>query len=436
MKYAFYTLGCKVNQYETQAMEQLVRQQGHTLGDFSQPCDCYVINTCTVTAVGDKKSRNMVRRARKMNAAAVIGVCGCYAQVSPDEVSKLDVDVVGGSGNREQFLQDMSRAAGEKIRLRTVDEARQRREFEILPAGGLPTRTRAMLKVEDGCDNFCTYCIIPYARGPVRSLPLERALSQAAELAEGGYRELVVTGIEISSWGKDLPGQPTLIDLLERLCQAVPHTRIRLGSLEPRTITEDFCRRLAGMKNLCPQFHLSLQSGSDTVLKRMHRRYDAARYRESVLLLQKHFPSCAVTTDLIVAFPGETEEEFAQSLALISDCGLAAVHVFPYSRRTGTPAAKLPGQLGNAVKEQRARVAGAVCDQLSVDYRKTMVGTLQDVLFEQQDGEYSTGHAPNSILVYLAAPGLHNQVHRVRVTGLHRDGVLAESWPAADPTTD
>ena len=431
MKFAFYTLGCKVNQYETQAMEQILITRGHTLGDFSERCDCYVVNTCTVTAVGDKKSRNMLRRARKLNPDAVIGVCGCYAQVSPDEVAKLDVDVVSGTGDRIGFLDNLERAAAERQPLCSVDEARARRTFEILPPGGLPTRTRAMLKVEDGCDNFCTYCIIPFARGPVRSLPLEAALSQARQLAADGYRELVVTGIEISSWGRDLPGSPELTDLLEALCRAVPETRIRLGSLEPRTITEDFCRRLSVLRNLCPHFHLSLQSGSDTVLRRMNRRYDTARYLESVRLLHANFPNCAVTTDLIVAFPGETEEEFAESLDFIRRCRLAAVHVFPYSRRAGTRADKLPGQHGNAIKEARSAAACAVAEALSSQYRTALLGTEQDVLFEQDAGECSVGHAPNYTLVYLKQKGLHNEVRRVTLTALYEDGVLGV-LPASD----
>ena len=427
MKFAFFTLGCKVNQYETQAMEQLLVQKGHTLGAFSEICDCYIINTCTVTAVGDKKSRNMMRRARKLNPDATIGICGCYAQVSPDEVAKLDVDVVSGTGARVQFLEDMERAAAEKIRLRHVDEARKRHEFEILPPGGLAARTRAMLKVEDGCDNFCTYCIIPFARGPVRSLPKEKAVEQALTLAKEGYLELVVTGIEISSWGRDLNSREELTDLLEALCEAVPGVRIRLGSLEPRTVTEDFCRRLSKYDNLCPQFHLSLQSGSDAVLKRMNRKYDTARYRESVELLKQYFPGVAVTTDLIVAFPGETETELQESLDFIRECGLAAVHVFPYSRRAGTRADKMPDQHGNEVKEQRSAAACAVADSLSVQYRTAMIGTEQQVLFEQDLDGCSTGHAMNSILVYLPEPGIQNEIRRVRITGLHGDGVQAEA---------
>jgi len=284
--------------------------------------------------------------------------------------------------------------------------------------------------VEDGCDNFCTYCIIPYARGRVRSLPLETAVEQAKQLASEGYLELVVTGIEISSWGKDLAGEdgcrPLPQDLLEAVCSAVPGMRVRLGSLEPRTITEDFCRRLSPFGNLCPQFHLSLQSGSDTVLKRMHRRYDTARYEESVALLNRFFPGCAVTTDLIVGFPGETTEEFAQSLAFIRRCRLSQVHVFPYSRREGTPAAKMPGQLQRAEKEARSAEACAVAAELSRDYRAAMVGSEHEVLFEQDDEGCSTGHAMNYVLCYLRETGIHNEILRVRVTEPYREGVLVE----------
>lgn len=291
MKYAIYTLGCKVNQYETQAMEQILSERGHEQGQFDGICDCYIINTCTVTAVSDKKSRNMIRRVRKQNPNAVIGVCGCYAQVDPEAVRALDVDVLVGTSGREEFLRQLEQAVREKTRYTCVDNAMQRREFEVLPAGGMAARTRALIKVQDGCVNFCTYCIIPYARGPLRSLPLETAVQQAVQCAEAGYRELVITGIEISSWGVDFKDGSKLQDLLAALCEAVPQCRIRLGSLEPRTVDEEFCQALSKYENLCPQFHLSLQSGSDTVLQRMHRKYDTARYLESVRLLKQYFPA-------------------------------------------------------------------------------------------------------------------------------------------------
>ena len=423
MRYSIYTLGCKVNQYETQAMEQILHDRGHEEGQFTETCDCYIINTCTVTAVSDKKSRNIIRRVRKLNPNAVIGVCGCYAQVDPDAGKALDVDVLVGTSGREEFLRQLERAVEEKTRYTCVDEALRRREFEVLPAGGMAARTRALIKVQDGCCNFCTYCIIPYARGPIRSLALETAVEQAVRCAEAGYRELVITGIEISSWGVDFKDGSKLQDLLAALCKAVPQCRIRLGSLEPRTVDEDFCKTLSGFENLCPQFHLSLQSGSDTVLKRMHRKYDTARYLESVELLKRYFPGCAITTDLIVAFPGETEEEFAESLDFMRQCGFAMVHVFPYSRREGTPAAKMPGQHPNAVKEARSAAAAAVAAELETDYEEAMVGQTVPVLFEQIEHDLFTGHAPNYVKVYAEGADLQNEIKQVRIETPYRDGV-------------
>ena len=424
MKYAFYTLGCKVNQYETQAMQQLLLARGDTLGEFDGVCDCYIVNTCTVTAVSDKKSRNAIRRARKLNPNAVIGVCGCYAQTAPEEIRKLDVDVLIGTDGRAEFLDKMAAAAAEKLRWEHVEDAGLPRAFEQLPSGGLAERTRALLKVEDGCNNFCTYCIIPYARGRVRSLPLENAVAEARKLAAEGYREIVVNGIEISSWGWEWHDGSCLRQLLAALCAAVPSVRIRLGSLEPRTIDEKFCKTLSGFENLCPQFHLSLQSGSDSVLRRMHRKYDSARYLQSVELLHRYFPGCAVTTDLIVGFPGETEAEFEASLALIRRCALSKVHIFPYSRREGTPAAKMPDQVPKAVKEARASRAAAVAAELEDAFHTSLIGTEQPVLFEQPENGFYAGHAPNYAKVYMAPGELHNAVRRVRITELCRDGVF------------
>ena len=429
MKFAFYTLGCKTNQYETQAMEQLLTELGHEIGQFDRPCDGYIINTCSVTAVADKKNRAVIRRCRRENPDAVIGVCGCYSQHAPEAVRSLGVDVIGGSGGRREFVELMLSAMESKIQAERLDNALRRREFEILPAGGLEERTRAMLKVQDGCVNFCSYCIIPYTRGPVRSAPVDVAVSQAQALARRGYQEIVVTGIEIASWGADLPGKPAVTELIEAVCTAVPALRVRLGSLEPRIVTEDFCRRLSRLPNLCPQFHLSMQSGCDTVLQRMRRKYDTARYFESVCLLRKWFPDCAVTTDMIVAFPGETEEEFARSLAFIRKCGFAEMHIFPYSRRPGTPADKMPGQHGNAVKEARSRAAIAVAEEMSRAYREALIGSVQNVLFEDVEDGLFTGHAPNYVKVYVPGEGLHNQVRRVRITGLYKDGLTGSLEP-------
>ena len=426
MKVAFYTLGCKTNQYETQAMERLLLDAGHTLGTFDEDCDAYVVNTCSVTAVADKKNRAVIRRCRREHPQAILAVCGCYTQHAAEEVKKLGVDVIGGSANRQQFLDDLLAASRERQYHETLDDALRRREFEILPAGGLEERTRAMLKVQDGCVNFCTYCIIPYTRGPIRSAPLELAVEQAQELERRGYREIVITGIEIAGWGRDLPGKPPLWQLIAAICRAVPRLRIRLGSLEPRIVTEEFCRELAEHPNLCPQFHLSMQSGCDTVLQRMKRKYDTARYYESICLLQRFFPGCALTTDMIVAFPGETEEEFRESLAFIRKCGFADMHIFPYSRRPGTPAADMPGQLPNAVKEERSRRAIAVAEEMSRAYREALIGTTQAVLFEDREGEYFTGHAPNYVKVYIKGENLHNEIREVTVTQVLGDGVIGE----------
>ena len=424
MKFGLYTLGCKVNQYETQAMEQILADLGHVVAPFDSPCDCYIINTCSVTAVADKKNRAVIRRCRRDNPDAVVAVCGCYPQHAAADLEKLNIDVLGGSGNRAEFLQKVIAAAQTKTKASVLDEALKRRQFEVLPAGGLEGRTRAMLKVQDGCVNFCSYCIIPYTRGPVRSAPLELAVKQAKELADRGYREIVVTGIEIASWGVDLPGKPKLAELLEAVCQSVPELRVRIGSLEPRIVTEDFCERVKKLPNLCPQFHLSMQSGCDTVLKRMNRKYDTARYLESVELLNTYFPGCAVTTDMIVAFPGETEEEFEASLAFIQKCKFADMHIFPYSRRPGTPADKMPDQLGNAVKEARSRKAIAVAEEMSRTYRQNLLNTQVQVLFEEQDGVYYTGHTPNYVKVYVQGEALHNRVCSVTLTELYRDGML------------
>ena len=457
MRYLIQTLGCKVNQYESQAMEKWLAQRGWTQAEPGEDFELAIVNTCTVTAVADKKNRNVIRRLRKQCPGAVLAVCGCYAQVKPADVRALGVDVISGSGGREAFLELCLKTAADRQKRERLDEALKRREFELLPAGGLAARTRAMLKVQDGCSNFCSYCIIPYARGPVRSLPLAEAVEQAKALAAEGYREIVVTGIEIASWGWDFHDGNRLPALLDALCAAVPELRVRLGSLEPRIIDPEFCEVMQKHQNLCPHFHLSMQSGSDGVLARMRRKYDTARYFESVRLLKEAFPGCAVTTDMIVGFPGETEEEFAESLAFIRKCGFAAMHVFPYSRRPGTPADQMPGQLPGAVKEARSAAAIAAAAEMNRAFREGMVGTVREVLFEEKASGIRhpasdppvgtsiacppsparnnitdalwTGHAPNSIRVYAPGNELHNLVLPVKITGLYEDGLLGEIVP-------
>ena len=424
MDIAIYTLGCKVNQYETQAMERELLRRGHTLVPFEDLADAYIINTCTVTAVSDKKCRNVIRRAKKMNPQAVVAVCGCYAQTEPEAVAALGVDLVSGTAGRMEFLDLLEgQLKNHAAPIVQVDESLRRRDFERLTAGGQVGRTRAMLKVEDGCTNFCTYCIIPYARGPVRSLPLSEAVDQAKELEAQGYREIVLTGIEISSWGRDLKEGQTLIDLVEALCHAVPGLRVRLGSLEPRTITEDFCQRAVALPNLCPHFHLSMQSGCDETLKRMNRKYDTARYLQSVQWLNQYFDRPAITTDLIVGFPQETEEEFAQTLDFIRRCAFSSMHIFPYSRRSGTPAATMAGQIPHAVQEQRAQAAQAVAREMEEAYLQALVGSTLPVLFEEEKEGLWQGHAPNYVAVRAVGEDLHNQLWQVTITGVG-DGIL------------
>ena len=425
MRIAIYTLGCKVNQDETQAMEQELLRRGHTLVPFETAADGYIVNTCSVTAVSDKKSRQMIRRCRKLNPAAVVAACGCYVQTHAAEAASLDIDLIAGTGDRMAFLDLFEQAARERQPLTLLDDALRRREFEILPAGGMAQRTRAMLKVEDGCVNFCTYCIIPYARGPVRSLPKTAAVAQTAQLRQEGYRELVLTGIEISGWGHDLKTGETLIDLLEAVSAAAGDMRLRLGSLEPRTVTEDFCRRAAQLPNLCPHFHLSLQSGCDDTLRRMNRKYDTARFYESVTLLRRYFDRPAITTDLICGFPGETEAEFDATLSFIEKCGFAAMHIFPYSIRPGTKAAAME-QVPSAVKEQRAGRAAQAAETMRQAYLQGCVGRVYPVLFEQERDGYYTGHAPNYCEVGVRANDLHNKVLDVKITGIIGEMLIGE----------
>lgn len=425
MRIAIYTLGCKVNQYETQAMEQELLRRGHTLVPFETAADGYIVNTCSVTAVSDKKSRQMIRRCRKLNPAAVVAACGCYVQTHAAEAASLDIDLIAGTGDRMAFLDLFEQAARERQPLTLLDDALRRREFEILPAGGMAQRTRAMLKVEDGCVNFCTYCIIPYARGPVRSLPKTAAVAQTAQLRQEGYRELVLTGIEISGWGHDLKTGETLIDLLEAVSAAAGDMRLRLGSLEPRTVTEDFCRRAAQLPNLCPHFHLSLQSGCDDTLRRMNRKYDTARFYESVTLLRRYFDRPAITTDLICGFPGETEAEFDATLSFIEKCGFAAMHIFPYSIRPGTKAAAME-QVPSAVKERRAGRAAQAAETMRQAYLQGCVGRVYPVLFEQEKDGYYTGHAPNYCEVGVRANDLHNKVIDVKITGVNGEMLIGE----------
>ena len=426
MKIAFYTLGCKANQFETQALERLFTEKGHDVVPFESYADVYVVNTCTVTAMSDRKSRAAARRCKKQNPNARLILCGCYAQVKDQEAKEAcGADAVIGTSDKSRIV-----AIAEELAPDGVTELWHSAPplFDLLPAGGLSGRTRALLKVQDGCKNFCTYCLIPFARGPERSMPFDLAVEEVRRLEVEGFREIVLTGIEISAYGRDLPGRPDLITLIEALCKAAPSCRIRLGSLEPRTVTEDFARRCAALPNLCPHFHLSLQSGCDKTLQAMNRHYTAAEYKTACDLLRQYMPQCGLTTDLIVGFPGDTQEEFEQTLAFIQTCAFAAMHVFPYSKRPGTPAAKMPGQVLNAVKEERAHRAAQIAAQMERDYLAQFMTEPLPVLFEEEKDGLWYGHTPNYIPVAAEGSGLHNQVRNVLPEQV-QDGILFGRLP-------
>jgi threonylcarbamoyladenosine tRNA methylthiotransferase MtaB len=430
MKYRIITLGCKVNQYETQAMETLLAELGHLPASEWEPADVVIVNTCAVTAESGRKSRQAVRRARAENPGALLAVCGCFSQVSPEDAAALDADIIYGSGERAELVEEIQRRMTAPAQPETpvlhVTDPTSRREIELLPAGAVAGRARAYLKIQDGCDNFCSYCIIPYARGRVRSLPAAQAAEQAAQLEERGYRELVLTGIEIASYGKDLPGDETLVDLVETVAQAAPHMRLRLGSLEPRVVTAEFCRRLAALGRVCRHFHLSLQSGCDTTLRQMRRRYDTARFYESVELLRAAFPGCAITADLIVGFPGETEEDHAATLAFIRKCAFSSMHIFPYSVRPGTRAASLPGQLDRPVKTRRAHEAKAVADGLERTFLNSCVGQVLPVLFETISDGVSIGHGDNYCEVSVNGIQSRGVVRNVQISAVSGQMLVGE----------
>lgn len=426
MHYIITALGCKVNQYEAQAIETLLHAHGFTAAADGEPVDLIVVNTCAVTAEGGRKSRQMIRKLREEHPQALCAVCGCWSQLSPEDAASIGADVVHGSGSKQAFVDDILRAFREHAPVTCVDNPFQRFDFEPLPAGAAYGRTRAMLKIQDGCNNFCTYCVIPYTRGRIRSLPPEEMARQAAHLAAEGYRELVLTGIEIASYGKDFEPQVPLTELLEKLLTAQPNVQFRLGSLDPRAVDDAFCERLAGFANLARHFHLSMQSGCDTVLRRMNRHYTSEEFYRCVERLRRAFPDCSVTTDLIVGFPGETEDEFTQTLAFLERCAFASVHVFPYSVREGTKAAAMPGQLDQQTKTARAERAKQVAETLSTAYRKQFVGRTLYALPEHPTGGLWAAHGRYGFPVYIEDKAEKNHPVTVKVIGLHKDGVLAK----------
>lgn len=422
MRVAFCTLGCKVNHYETQAMQELFVQAGYQVVPFSEQADIYVVNTCTVTQVSDKKSRQMLHRAHERNKDALIAAVGCYAETSAATLAALPgIGVVIGTDGRKDIVSRCERALlHADTGVSNAAHAPQSRCFEELSAVH-DGRTRADLKIQDGCSSFCAYCIIPYARGPVRSRPLESCKRELALLAASGFREVVLTGIQLSSYGKDLQDGSDLSSVIRLANAAQGIDRIRLGSLEPLSVTDRFLETVRDCDSLCGQFHLSLQSGSDAVLRRMNRRYTTGEYRDAVNRLRQVRPDCAITTDLIAGFVAETEQEHAETVAFVRKISFARIHVFPYSRRAGTRAAELPGHLSRQVKDRRAAELIALGNGLEQAFVDAQIGKCVRVLMES-DG---TGYTDNYVRV--RCPGDEGELVSVRLTG--RDGVLAVGTP-------
>lgn len=427
MKFAFHTLGCKVNMFETQALMQLAEQRGHEV--VSADADAVIINTCTVTSTSDHKNIRAIHKLKRENPRAVIAACGCFAEVSPEKVRATgEIDIVCGTKNRASVLEKCESAILGAGMMLGQGSACEGSAFELLPAGIPRGRTRALLKIQDGCNLFCSYCIIPYARGRVRSMPHQAVQQEVKRLVQSGVHEIVLTGIEISAYGQDFSPRIKLVDLLEQILGDFPQIQFRLGSLEPRTVSEEFCERLGGFSNLARHFHLSLQSGSTSVLKRMNRAYTAERFLESVTWLKKTFPNCSVTTDIIAGFPGETDAEFGETLAFIEACDFAAVHVFPYSMREGTRAASMPNQISDAAKKQRVEAIRQLAERCSHGYRTQFVYAQLMALPEHQGkAGFWSAHSTYAFPIYINGSSLKkNEAVNVKIIALQDDGVLAE----------
>ena len=417
-KVALHNLGCKVNAYETEAMQELLEQHGYEIVPFKEGADVYIINTCTVTNMADRKSRQMLHRARKMNPGAVVVACGCYVQAKRDEIDDC-IDIVVGNNRKKDIIEILSEheAMQEGVQKELVD-INNINEYEELRLSQTAEHTRAYIKVQDGCNQFCSYCIIPYARGRVRSRSHDSVIREVEELARNGYKEVVLTGIHLSSYGVDTGDD--LLSLILSIHEIEGIRRIRLGSLEPRIITEEFAKTIAGLPKMCPHFHLSLQSGCDATLKRKNRHYTSEEYYEKCVLLRKYFDNPALTTDVIVGFPGETEEEFAQSKAFIDKVDFYETHVFKYSKRAGTRAAQMEEQVPESVKAVRSNELLELTRRKQASYEEALVGTTQEVLMEEEmicQGEiYQVGHTKEYVKIgQKTEENLTNQLINVEI---------------------
>ncbi len=430
-KVALHNLGCKVNAYETEAMQEILEQNGYEIVPFEEKADAYIVNTCSVTNMADKKSRQMLHRAKKMNPEAVVIAAGCYVQSAGEELLKdTSVDILIGNNEKVNLPSILENWEKEHNPLHVHDLTREH-TYEELTLSHTAGHTRAFMKIQDGCNQFCTYCIIPYTRGRVRSRRLSDIVAEAGRLAENGYQEVVLTGIHLDSYGTDLEEHENLLTVIQEIAKIDGIKRIRLGSLEPRIMTEKFVAGLAAEEKLCPHFHLSLQSGCDATLKRMNRRYSAEEFRQCCERLRRHFDDPALTTDVIVGFPGETEEEFTATVEFLKDICFYETHVFKYSRRKGTKADRMPDQIPEQIKNQRSDVLLALTERNSGEYRKKLLGRTVKVLLEEESTiggtTYLAGHTREYVKVAVAPEtAAAGEIIDVKVTGLLKDMVLGE----------
>ena len=417
-KAASFALGCKVNQYESEAIAELFAEKGYEIVGIDEEADVYVINTCTVTNFGDKKSRQLIRKVKRQNENAIVAVVGCYAQTAPKELMEIaGVNLVIGTKDRAQIVEmveQYDRANGVENH---VSDIMKERVFEPLSIQKLANRTRAYLKIQDGCSQYCSYCIIPYARGPIRSREPQEVVAEVKRLAKNGFKEVVLTGIHVASYGKDRR-DTSLLDILKQVHEVEGIERIRFSSIEPNVVTEEFAQTMAALPKVCDHFHLSLQSGCDKTLKEMNRKYDTEKYRQAAATFRKYLPKVALTTDIIVGFPGETEEDFRESYAFAEEIGFAKIHVFPYSPKRGTPAAARKDQLLNAVKSERSHTLIQLSDRMAADFLADAVGTDAEVLYERAVGEgIYEGHTTNYMKVHgRSEADLTNRIAKTHIT--------------------
>jgi threonylcarbamoyladenosine tRNA methylthiotransferase MtaB len=431
MKVAFATLGCRVNQYESEAMTEKFLRENYEVVSYDSFADVYVINTCTVTNMGDKKSRQMISRARRQNPEAVVAVVGCYSQIAPDEVSKIaGVDVVLGTRNKGDIIYWVNRAKEERAQMVEVNDVLRNNVFEELNIQEYLTKTRAFLKIQDGCNRFCSYCLIPFARGAVCSKKPEKVIEEVRELAKNGFKEIILSGIHTASYGADLEGRVTLVELLEDIDKIEGIERIRIGSIDPTFFTEGVIERITALKKLCPHFHLSLQSGCDETLKRMNRHYTSEDYKEVVEAIRKHIPDVSITTDIIVGFPGEKEEEFNTTYEFLKSMKLSKMHIFKFSPRKGTRAAEMKDQIGGEIKEQRSIKLISLSSELEIEFMNRFQNRLMPVLYEQAHNSETNkyeGYTPNYIKVVAESfRSIEGKILETKLIDSHKEIMLGK----------